>query len=94
MDTEAMENRFKYYYEKYMYIVGILGQMVFYAQAYTIFYNKSAVDVSLLGFFTGFVSVASWLIYGIVIHNSVLIAANIIATIGALLVLIGIFVYA
>ena len=89
-----MENKFKCYYEKYMYIVGILGQMVFYAQAYTIFYNKSAVDVSLLGFFTGFISVASWLFYGVLIKNRPLIIANIVATIGAVLVLIGIFLYA
>lgn len=77
-----------------MYVIGILGQLVFYSQAYTIFYNKSAIDVSLFGFFAGFVSVSSWLIYGILIKNWPLIAANIVATIGASLVLIGILIYA
>ena len=89
-----MENKFKCYYEKYMYVIGIVGQLVFYGQAYTIFYHKSAVDVSLLGFFMGFVSVSSWLIYGILLKNWVLIVANTVATIGAALVLIGIFLYA
>jgi uncharacterized protein with PQ loop repeat len=94
MDNHAMENKFKYYYEQYMYVVGIVGQLVFYAQAYTIFYNKAAVDVSLFGFFMGFVSVSSWLFYGIILNNRPLIVANTVATIGAALVLIGIFLYA
>lgn len=91
-----MENKlksFKHYYEKYMYIVGVLGQMVFYAQAYRIFCNQSALDVSVLGFSAGFISVASWLLYGILIKDRPLIIANTVATIGAALVLIGIFLY-
>jgi MtN3 and saliva related transmembrane protein len=77
-----------------MYVIGIVGQLVFYSQAFTIFYNKSAVDVSLLGFFMGFVSVSSWLFYGILLKNRPLIIANTVATIGAALVLLGIFLYA
>ena len=92
-DVYTMENKMKQHYEKYMYIIGILGSMVFFGQAYTIFCNKSAIDVSFFGFFSGFISVVSWLFYGFLIKNWPLIIANIIATIGALFVLLGIFLY-
>jgi len=80
-------------FEKYMFIVGLLGQLVFYLQAYEIFYKQNAGDVSFIAFLFGFFSVLSWLIYGIVIKNSILIFANTFAVIGALAVLTAILMY-
>lgn len=83
---------FKEYYKKYMIVVGVLGQFVFYGQFYHIMVNKSAQDVSLLGFISGLVSVSSWLAYGIMLKDKPLIVANTVATIGALLT-VGAIVY-
>lgn len=80
-------------YEKYMFFMGFVGQMVFYLQAYEIFSGKQAKDVSLSAFLFGLLSVSSWLVYGILIKNRVLVSANIFGVIGALAVVIGILTY-
>ena len=87
------KTRLLYFYEKYMFIVGTLGQLLFYTQGIKIFANKSASDVSLLGFSLGLISVTSWLIYGVLIKNKVLIISNAFAVIGALFVVIGILIH-
>jgi MtN3 and saliva related transmembrane protein len=80
-------------YEKYMFFIGIAGQMVFYLQAYEIFSAQKAENVSLTAFIFGLVSVSSWLIYGVIIKNRPLIVANSVAVIGALAVVVGIITY-
>jgi MtN3 and saliva related transmembrane protein len=81
------------YYERYMMTVGILGQLLFYTQGLKIFLTKSATDVSIIGFLLGLISVSSWLIYGVLIKNKVLVLSNIFAVIGALFVIVGILVH-
>ena len=81
------------YYEKYMFVMGILGQALFYTQGIKIFMSQSAKDVSLLGFTFGLISVTSWLIYGKLINNKVLMVSNAFAVIGALFVVAGILLY-
>ncbi len=83
----------KKFFKIYMVFIGIFGQLVFFAQAYKIFTTHHAGDVSLFGFCTGLVSVTSWLIYGIFIKDTPLVIANSVAVLGALLVVIGIFIY-
>lgn len=80
-------------YERYMICVGVGGQLLFYAQAFCIFQDQCAKDVSLTGFLIGLFSVTNWLIYGLVIKNRVLILSNIFAVIGAILVITGILLY-
>jgi MtN3 and saliva related transmembrane protein len=80
-------------YEHYMFVVGILGQCLFFFQAYEIFYHQSARDVSLPGFTLGLISVSSWLVYGLRIKDRILITANAVACVGAFLVLFGIWLY-
>lgn len=87
------KTKFFAYYEKYMLCVGILGQLLFYIQGIKIFLTHSAKDVSIIGFLLGFLSVSSWLIYGLLIKNRVLVVANIFAVIGALFVIVGILIY-
>jgi MtN3 and saliva related transmembrane protein len=84
---------FKLLYSWYMIFIGIFGQLVFFAQAYKIFTIQSALDISLVGFTAGLISVTSWLIYGIIIKDWPLIVANSIATLGAVMVVIGIIIY-
>ena len=81
------------HYEKYMFLVGVLGQILFYAQGFKIFSTQSAEDVSLLGFSLGLLSVTSWLIYGIILKNRVLVISNMFAVLGALYVVAGIILY-
>lgn len=91
--VETRPTKFVKAYSKYMLVMGILGQSLFYVQALKIFISCSAKDVSFLGFLFGFVSVTSWGLYGILIKDRVLVIANIVAMIGALLVLIGIMIH-
>jgi MtN3 and saliva related transmembrane protein len=81
------------YFEKYMLVIGVLGQLLYYIQGAKILINQSAQDVSLLGFSLGFVSVSSWLTYGILIKDRALIVANIFAVLGAAFVIIGVLIY-
>ncbi len=83
----------KKFYEKYMFVIGGSGSLIFYLQAIEIFNEQSAAAVSLLAFVIGFISVASWMVYGVLIKNRVLFFSNVLATIGALLVVIGILMY-
>jgi len=80
-------------FEKYMYVVGSASSLVFFLQAYKIFIDKSAIDVSLAAFLVGLISVISWLIYGIMLKNKVLIVANTLAVVGASCAVIGIVMY-
>jgi MtN3 and saliva related transmembrane protein len=81
------------FFEKYMLIIGCVGQLLYYMQAYKIFSDKSAGDVSLTAFLFGLVSVSSWLIYGVLLKNRVLIISNIFAVAGSLLTITGILIY-
>ena len=40
-----------FYYEKYMFVMGILGQILFFSQGFKIFLTRCANDVSLIGFY-------------------------------------------
>jgi len=97
MDDSPIErpvkSRFFLYYEKYMLAMGVLGQLLFYTQGIKIFMTKSANDISILGFLFGLISVSSWLVYGVLIKNKVLILANVFAVVGALLVIAGVLIH-
>jgi MtN3 and saliva related transmembrane protein len=85
-------NSFVKYYEKYMVLIGSVGQLLFYLQAYRIWVKKSTGAVSTTGFVIAFVSILSWLIYGIIINNQVLIKVNGVGLLGAVLTLISIVI--
>jgi len=89
----SSKTKFSVYYERYMLIVGVLGQLLFYTQGIKIFLTKSANDVSIIGFLFGLVSVSSWLIYGVLIKNRALIVSNVFAVVGALFVVIGVLIH-
>lgn len=93
MKEEQDTTNLKKIYANYMVFIGILGQILYYAQAYKIFSSKSAADLSIVGFTAGFISVSSWLIYGLILRDRPLIIANIVACIGAIAVIVGIIMY-
>jgi len=67
------------FFKIYMMFIGIFGQLVFFGQAYKLYTTKHAADLSLVGFSTGLLSVTSWIIYGVVIKDTLLIVANAVA---------------
>lgn len=81
------------FYENYMKLIGPLGNLMFYMQAYKIFTTKTAVSISVEGFLLSLVALSSWLLYGIFLKNKPLIIANMVGTIGATLVLVGTLIY-
>lgn len=81
------------WFERYMFVVGVGGNVFFYIQAWQIFDTKSAKDVSLVAFAVALWAVMSWFVYGLVLKNYVLIIANIVGTIGAALVVTGCLLY-
>lgn len=81
------------WYKKYMFVVGTLGQFLFYAQFYKILQHKNAQDVSFAGFVSSFISIISWLIYGLMLHDKPIIISNIVRCIGVFLVIIAILIY-
>ena len=91
--TENTKSKFHLYYDKYMTFAGIFGQYLFYAQAYKIFTTKSAKDLSLDGFLVVIIATLSWLVYGIIHKSTPIIAAQIVAIIGMIMVVIGILLY-
>lgn len=94
-DNEKQDRKAKIiaYYDKYMVFAGILGQYLFYTQAYKIFTTKSAKDLSLDGFVVVIIATFSWLVYGMLHNKTPIILAQIVALVGMVMVIIGIVLY-
>lgn len=93
MPETTLSHRFAKAFRKYMLFVAVFGNGIFYIQAARIFANQSANDVSAMAFSVSFWAVSSWFLYGLILRDRVIIIANIIAMIGAALVLTGCWIY-
>jgi len=92
--AKARRKAIKHFYDRrYMAFVAVFGNGIFYIQAYRIFANQSANDVSASAFAVSFWAVASWFVYGLMRGDRIIITANVIAMIGAGLVLLGCALY-
>ena len=80
-------------FRNYMMFVALGGQFAVYFQAFVIFTHHSARDVSLTGFLIQLFCGLSWLMYGVTRKDRVLIIANILGSLGAFLVALGILIY-
>lgn len=78
---------------KHMGIIGSLGQLLFLFQAFDIFWDKNAGEVSLIGFSISLISLSCWLTYGLFVKDKPLIIANVTGVIGASFVVLGIALY-
>ena len=87
------QTKFERAYRRYMYLVGIGGNLFFYIQAYQIFTQRDAGNVSVVAFAVAFWAVTSWFGYGLLLRNPVLIVANIVAMLGAASVVAGVLLY-
>ncbi|MCG3184397.1 MAG: hypothetical protein ICCCNLDF_02517 [Planctomycetes bacterium] len=81
------------WFQWYMYLVGIGGNLFFYIQSWEIFTRRSAGDVSLVAFSVALWAVTSWFVYGLFLRNPVLIIANIVGMLGAASVVTGKLMY-
>ncbi|HTM06274.1 MAG TPA: SemiSWEET family transporter [Patescibacteria group bacterium] len=81
------------YYKKYMLFIGAIGHSVFVLQTYKIFLTKSSHDVSLEGFLIYTLSVASWLLYGYLVRDKILIRVNLFGFVAAIVCIASIIVY-
>ena len=88
-----MNNKYLKYYEKYMSVIGPIGNLMFFIQAYKIFTTHSAASISLGAFSLSVLGLSSWLLYGFFIKNVPLIIANLVGVIRAISVLIGTLMY-
>ncbi len=80
-------------YERYIMTVAIMGQSMHYIQAYKIFSTKSAGDISLPAYLICLFLLINWLIYGIVKKAKALIYADIIGSLGCVIIIIGTIIY-
>lgn len=88
-----MSPKFLKFYEKYMALIGPIGNLMFFIQAYKIFSTHSAESISIGGFALSMLGLSSWLFYGVLLKNRPLILANLVGTIGAVLVLVATIIY-
>lgn len=88
--STSMRNKILQFYEKYMIFMGIAGHFIFIFQTYKIITNKNAAGVSLEGFIVAFLSIISWLFYGSLKKDKVLIIVNIFGLLASSICLIAI----
>ena len=93
MENESPKARLPRWFAIYMMIVGVGGNLFFYIQAGEIFVSRQAKDVSFAAFAVALFAVSSWLVYGLLLRDKIIIIANIVAVIGASLVLTGKLLY-
>lgn len=74
-------------------IMGIIGQLPPFFQAYKIISLKSAHAVSLEAQLIGLMSVTCWLLYGYVKNINPLLFSSIVGLLGLSLVLLGMWLY-
>ena len=80
-------------FTKYMFLIGLTGQLLYYLQAYDIFNKHSARDISLWGFVINFIALVSWVIYGLQIKNRILVIVSTVGCFGSFLVILGTWYY-
>ena len=81
------------FYLKYMVIIGTLGQVMHYIQAWKIFTTKSASDISLAAYIISFFLLLNWMIYGVITSSKPLIYAEITGLVGVVIVIVGVIIY-
>lgn len=90
---ESIMKTFCYYYEKYMFFIGAFGHTAALFQAYTIITKQTTAGVSVIGNLITFVSIASWLFYGTLTKNTLLITINIFGLVCYAICLVLLMVY-
>lgn len=77
MKQFQLKEKVLHYYSKYMIAMGVSGHLIFVFQTHKMWVNQSSGDVSFEGFLIAFCSIISWLIYGLLKKDTVLVCVNI-----------------
>ena len=68
-------------------IFGILMSIGYFPQAYRIWKNKSAENISLITYFIMFAGCFAWLIYGVILQDIPIMVSFVVGVVGSFLVL-------
>ena len=85
--------KFKKAYDKFIYVIVILGPIVNLPQLLRIWINKSAEDVSLTSWLSFTIISIVWFIYGILHKKRPIIIMNFFLAIVQALIALGAFLY-
>ena len=66
---------------------GVLMSLGYYPQAYRIWIRKSAHDVSLISYYIFALGTLTWLLYGVYLHDTPIIASFVLGVVGSWTVL-------
>lgn len=79
--------------EKITTLMGLIGHLSLYIQAFKIYYLKSSYAISFIAIVISFISMVSWLLYGLEQQIKPLIISNIFGLIGISFIIGGILRY-
>lgn len=74
-------------------IMGVVMSLGYYPQAYKIWKNKTAVNVSIPSFFIFSLGTLTWLVYGVLLGDKPIILSFVLGVIGSWSVLILTLIY-
>ena len=80
---------FSKYYDKYMILIALFGSIFIYLQAITIISNKSSENVSIPSYILFLIVSLSWLVYGVLWSDSLVVVSGLISTIGSIIALVA-----
>ncbi len=73
--------------------MGVVMSLGYYPQAYKVWKNKSAADISIPAFAIFSLGTVTWLIYGLVMHDFPIVISFVLGVIGSWSVLILSIIY-
>jgi uncharacterized protein with PQ loop repeat len=85
---------FHKFFNKWMYMVALFGNIFLWIQGGTMLANESSRNVSFGGFLVTLAASSSWLIYGILTHDNRVKLSSSISLVGVLFVLMMIIMWA
>lgn len=80
-------------FQIFVTIMGTVMSLGYFPQAYKIWKNKSAKDISIPSFIIFSVGTLTWLVYGILIHDITIILGFVIGVVGSWSILFLSFLY-
>jgi uncharacterized protein with PQ loop repeat len=94
LHSYAHQARFVHYYNRYMLLVALLGPIYFYMQAGSMVERPNSEEQqSLVWYLFAVIIALSWLVYGLVRSDSIVVFASVVLLLGALVVLLLIVAY-
>lgn len=84
---------FSKWYDRYMMLIAVFGSIFVYLQASVIIQNKSSENVSMPSYILFLIVSLSWMVYGILWTDWIVVISGMIASIGAIVALVATLSY-